>query len=165
MKIATPYDKIPRSSTAGFFITSTKEYLLFPLLFFFLSFCADTAQGEDWRYFANYKDNFYYDRESITYPLAPYKGTISLWQKIVYDKDSSFSMAERLGGKYSDVCESLHLIELNCKSRQFYVKSISYYDSKGVIIDYSHKESAQWKPIPPDTPCENLYWRVCPPED
>jgi len=142
-----------------------RHSLLFSLFFFLLSFCADTVQGADWRYFTTFKDNFFYDRESITYPLAPYKGTISLWQKIVYDKDSSFSMAEKLGGKYSDVYESLHLIELNCKRRQFHVKSVSYYDSKGAIIDYSHTESAQWKPIPPDTPCEDLYLRVCPPED
>ena len=95
----------------------------------------------------------------------PIKGPVSLWQKIVYDKDSSFSMAETLGGKYSDVYESLHLIELNCKSRQFQVKSVSYYDSKGRIIDYSYKESPQWKQITPDTPCEDLYWCVCPPGD
>jgi len=139
--------------------------LLFALCFFLFSFCADTVQGGDWRYFTSFKDNFYYDRESITYPLAPYKGTISLWQKIVYDKDSSFSMAEKLGGKYSDVYESLHLTELNCKTRQVKVKSISYYDSKGIIIDYSYTENAHWKPIPPDTPCEDLYWRVCPPGD
>lgn len=142
-----------------------KHFLFFSLFFFLLSFCADTVQGEDWSYFTRYKDNFYYDRESITYPLAPYKGTISLWQKIVYDKDSSFSMAERLGGKYSDVYESLHLIELNCKNKQFQTKSVSYYDSKGMIIDYSYKESTQWKPIPPGTPYEDLYWRVCPPGD
>ena len=145
--------------------SSLKNSIFVPLILFLLFACADTAQGEDWRFFTRYKDNFYYDTESITYPLAPYKGTISLWQKIVYDKDSTFSMAERLGGKYSDVYESLHLIELNCKSRQFHVKSISFYDSKGVIIDYSYKESAQWKPIPRDTPCEELYQRVCPRED
>lgn len=144
---------------------SLRHSLLFPLFFFLISFCADTAQGEDWRYFTRYKDNFYYDRESITYPLAPYKGTISLWQKIVYDKDSSFSMAERLGGKYSDVYESLHLIELNCRSKQVQVKSISFYDSKGTTIDYSYKERADWKPIPPDTPHEELYRRVCPQGD
>jgi hypothetical protein len=145
---------------------SIRHSLLFPLFFFLLSFfCAGTVQGEEWRYFTRYKDNFYYDRESITHPLAPYKGTISLWQKIVYDKDSSFSMAETLGGKYSDVYESLHLIELNCKNRQFQVKSVSYYDSKGRTIDYSYKENPQWKQIAPDTPCEDLYWRVCPPGD
>jgi hypothetical protein len=146
-------------------IASLRQSVLFLLFFFLLTLCSDTAQGEDWSYFAKYKDNFYYDRESITYPLAPYKGTISLWQKIVYDKDSSFSMAERLGGKYSDVFESLHLIELNCRSKQVQVKSISFYDSKGTIIEYSYKEREQWKPIAPDTPFEDLYWRVCPKSD
>jgi hypothetical protein len=84
---------------------------------------------------------------------------------IVYDKDSSFSMAERLGGKYSDLFESLHLVELNCRNKQVQVKSISFYDSKGTIIEYSYKESAQWKPIAPNTPFEDLYWRVCPQGD
>ena len=110
---------------------SLKHSLFFLSSFFSFLFSADTAQGGDWRYFTTYKDNFYYDSESIAYPLAPYKGTISLWQKIVFDKDTSFSMAERLGGKYSDVYESLHLIELNCRSRQVQVKSISFYDSRG----------------------------------
>jgi hypothetical protein len=144
---------------------SVRHSLLFALFFLLLSLYADTAQGEDWTYFTRYKDNFYYDRESITYPLAPYKGIISLWQKIVYDQESSFSMSEKLGGKYSDVYESLHLIVLNCKKKQVQVKSISYYDSKGRIIDYSYKERTQWQQITPDTPCENLYWRVCPQED
>ena len=142
-----------------------KHAIFVPLFFFVLFLSADTAQGGDWRYFTTYKDNYYYDSESIAYPLAPYKGTISLWQKIVFDKDTSFSMAERLGGKYSDVYESLHLIELNCRSRQVQVKSISFYDSRGALIDYSYKESAQWKPIPPDTPHEDLYRRVCPQGD
>ena len=140
-----------------------KSLFFLPLLL--IALCADSVLGEDWRYCAKYTDYFYYDRDSITYPFAPYKGIISLWQKIVYDKDSTFSMAEKLGGKYSDVHESLHLIELNCKRREIKVKIISYYDSKGTLIDYSHKENVHWKPVPPDTPYEDLYWRVCPQEE
>ena len=137
----------------------------FLLLIFSLFLFAGASAGHDWQFISSYKDNFYYDKASITYPVKNYPAILIVWQKIVYDKDSSFTMAETLGDKYADVHESLHLIELHCKRKELQVKSISYYDSKGTILDYSYKENTQWKPIPPDTPYEDLYWRVCPPED
>jgi hypothetical protein len=142
-----------------------KRSLMLPLLLLLLVLCAAPVQSEDWRFFIRYEDYFYYDRESVTYPAAPYKGIISLWQKIIYDKDSSFRMAEKLGGKYADVHESIHLVELNCAGAQVRIKAVAYYDSKGGIIDYSVKEITHWKKVPPDTPDEELFQRICPLKD
>jgi hypothetical protein len=140
----------------------TKQRICFLLLICSLFLFVGTSTGEDWQFISRYKDNFYYDKASITYPVKDYTQILSLWQKIVYEKESAFRIAEELGDKYSDVHESLHLIELHCKRKEIQVRSISYYDSGGRIIDYSHMERSDWKPIPADTPYEELFWMVCP---
>lgn len=134
-------------------------YLLTGIIIIALSFTH--ANGEDWRFYAQYNDFFYYDKESIKHPYEDSQHILGVWQKVIYDKESLMRIAEHLGDKYNDLSESISLIEINCYTKQAQTKSTTRYDSKGKIIETSNVIRPDWKKIPDLSPFEKLYQHIC----
>lgn len=120
------------------------------------------ANAEDWRLFIRYGDFFYYDKENINYPYEGNKNIIGIWQKQVYDKESSLRIAAHLGKKYADLKESISMVEINCFTKKIQTKAITHYTYKGLVIETQNRTRPDWKAIVPDSPTEALYQRVCP---
>jgi hypothetical protein len=124
-------------------------------------FCFSDARGEDWRYYHSYNDLFYYDKENINAPYDDFKSIISIWQRIIYDQESIDRIAEHLGNKYADLMESVSLIEIDCFTRYIQIKAVTFYNSKGRVIDTSYRVKPDWKAIPSESPMNKLFKAVC----
>jgi hypothetical protein len=143
-----------------------KKLSILSLLFILLSlvYCFPEADGAEWEYCgADMSHNFlYYDKASICYPDEKAKYVVSVWQKIIYDMGIINRVIETLGDKYADLKESLHLIEVNCDSKQALTRAIVYYDLKGNVIDSTfYKENRAWRLVSRGSQFEPLFRELC----
>ena len=131
------------------------------LAFWVCFFCFSTVKGEDWVFYAGYPDFFFYDKENINNPDENSQDIVGVWQKIVYADKSVARISAHLGGEYSDLRESVSLVEINCLSRDAQTKAVTYYNSTGTVIHTSHRTKDNWEEIIPTSPLNRLYKAVC----
>ena len=141
-----------------------KIFLQLTIVFLGCFFRLQLFWGEEWIFYARYTDSYYFDRENINNPDENSHDIVGVWQKIVYADTSISRISDHLGEQYSDLAESVSLVEMNCLSAEAQIKAITYYDSKGGIIHTSHKTKDDWKEVIPFFPLHKLYKAVCPPE-
>ena len=126
--------------------------------------CVLCAEGyaEDWVFYDRCGDSFFYDRKGINNPYEDVNYVLGVWQKVVYNGESVDRIAAYLGTKYSDLAESISMIEIDCSRRCAQTKALTYYDSKGMIIESKPVTKDDWKKIPPKSHLSKLYRAVCP---
>ena len=130
--------------------------------FFFACFLwFSTVKGEDWVFYEAYPDFFFYDQENINNPDENSQDIVGVWQKIIYSEKSISRISAHLGEQYSDLVESVSLVEINCFSKDAQIKAITYYNSKGWVIHTSHHTKDNWEEIIPSSPLQKLYKAVC----
>ncbi|MEW6054472.1 MAG: surface-adhesin E family protein [Nitrospirota bacterium] len=125
-------------------------------------FVSSSAGAEEWRLFDHYNDHYYYDKESINYPLENSREIIGVWQKVIFNDESLDRIISHLGPKYADLVEVISLIEINCYTKHAQIKSKAYYDKRGNAIDTMNKTRSDWKAIEATSPLNQLYYAVCP---
>jgi hypothetical protein len=140
-----------------------KKLFQLATVFFACTLWFSTVKGENWVFYASYPDFFFYDQESINNPSENSQDIIGVWQKIVYSEQSVARISEHLGERYSDLRESVSLVEINCLSKDVQTKAITYYDSRGAVIYTSHRTKDSWEEIIPESPRHKIYKAVCPP--
>jgi hypothetical protein len=131
------------------------------MMFAFLTFSIGDAGGEEWVFYARYGDSFFYDAKNINHPYENLKDIISVWQKTVYDEESVDRIAEYLGPKYANLKESISLIEIDCSKKYAQTKAITYYDSRGAVIETKNMTRNDWKKITPKSNLTELYFVAC----
>lgn len=139
-----------------------KKLFQIATLFFACTLWFSTVKGEDWVFYAGYPDFLFYDLESINNPRENSRDIIGVWQKIVYAENSVSRISEHMGGRYSDLRESVSLVEINCLSKNVQTKAVTYYDSGGAVIHTSHRTKDSWEEIIPQSPMNKIYKAVCP---
>ena len=126
---------------------------------------ASTAKGEDWVFYTRYGDSFFYDRQNINNPYENCRNVIGVWQKIVYDNESVDRITAHLGVKYADLTESISMIEIDCSRGHAQTKAVTFYDTKGHVIDTKYTTKDDWKEITLRSPLSKLFMAVCPAEE
>jgi hypothetical protein len=139
-----------------------KKLFQFTAVFFACTLWFSTVKGEDWVFYAGYPDFLFYDLESINNPSENSQDVIGVWQKIVYAESSVARISEHMGERYSDLRESVSLVEINCLSKNVQTKVVTYYDSGGAVIYTSHRTKDSWEEIIPESPMNKIYKAVCP---
>jgi hypothetical protein len=140
-----------------------KKLVQFATVFFVCILWFSTVKSEDWVSYAAYPDIFFFDRENINNPDENSQDIVGVWQKIVYADASVARISEHLGERYSDLSESVALVEINCLSKDVQTKAVTYYNSKGCVIHTSHRTKDSWEEIIPSSPLQKLYKAVCSP--
>jgi hypothetical protein len=140
-----------------------KKFVQFATVFFVCFLWFSTVKCEDWVSYAAYPDFFFYDQENINNPDENSQDIVGVWQKIVYADGSVARISEHLGDRYSDLKESVALVEINCLSKDVQTKAVTYYNSKGWVIHTSHRTKDSWEEIIPSSPLQKLYKAVCSP--
>ena len=138
-----------------------KKLVQFATVFFICFLWFSTVKGEDWVSYAGYPDFFFYDRGNINNPDENSQDIIGVWQRIVYADRSVARISEHLGGEFSDLRESVSLVEINCLSKDAQTKAVTYYSSKGGVIHTSHRTKDDWGEILLASPLNKLYKAVC----
>ena len=142
-----------------------RKFSLFLFFFLLLFFCAHPliAADPDWVYFDFNlaKDFLYVDKANIAYPYPDYD-IIRVIQKTIYKNRTINISADRLGNTYNDLRESIETIDIYCSKRKYLSRSITFYDSRGGIIEKTDNfESHYWVSIPPNTSLETLFKMIC----
>ena len=138
-----------------------RKFFQLTTVFFACFLWFSTVKGEDWVFYEGYPDFFYYDQENINNPDENSQDIVGVWQKIIYADKSISRISGHLGVQYSDLVESVSLVEINCFSKDAQVKAITYYNSKGWVIHTSHRTKDSWEEIIPLSPLHKLYKAVC----
>ena len=143
----------------------TKKIFLSFIYFFVLILFSHAAIGADpdWVYFDFNlaKDFVYVDRANISKPYPNYD-IIRVHQKTVYKNRTVNISADRLGNTYNDLQESIEVIDIYCSKKKYLSRSITFYDSDGVIIESSDNfDSNYWVSIPQNTALETLFKMIC----
>jgi len=138
-----------------------KKLVQLATVFFACFLWFSTVKGEDWVFYEGYPDFFYYDQKNINNPDENSQDIVGVWQKIIYADKSISRISGHLGEQYSDLVESVSLVEINCFSKDAQIKAITYYNSKGWVIHTSHRTKDSWEEIIPSSPLNKLYKAVC----
>jgi hypothetical protein len=142
-----------------------KKLFQLAAVFFACTLWFSTVKGEDWVFYAGYPDFFFYDQENINNPRENSQDIIGVWQKIIYAESSVARISEHLGERYTDLTESVSLVEINCLSKDVQTKAVTYYDSRGAVIYTTHRTKDSWEEMTPASPLNKIYRAVCPPTD
>ena len=117
--------------------------------------------GEDWKYFNSNEDFLcYYDAQSIT---RPSQNIVSVRTRKNYTEKSVLDWVREFGKEYENLSYGIDIVEINCSEKTCRIQSMTYYDSKGKVIEsYSiSNPSFGWDFIPPKSIIEVLYKAVC----
>lgn len=115
------------------------------------------AWGADWKY-CGQTDNasYFYDPES----MIRQENIIKVWVKAVYSEEGRLDEAAKLGGDYSNLTDSIGLVEIDCRNKWHHVSMLSVYSMEGevTISDVRERERDF---IVPESILDSFYRTVC----
>jgi Surface-adhesin protein E len=132
-----------------------------PALILVLLATSMAAEGATWIYVQAdilTGNQYYIDTDRI---VRPSKDVVRVWIKYVYSEKARDRM-RKAKFVHSDASESRSLWEYNCATRESRVRTATWFNSQGEVIDTDTNNALMWNPIGPGTISEELYKAVCP---
>lgn len=133
--------------------------LLFIFLVLGLSLLGYSAvNGADWKYFVTAPSGkHFYDAQGIKTLSS---GNVTIPMKIIFSKERLNDIVAQSGSDAKALNYVIHLIEMNCNSRQMAMVSSSYYKKDGGLMKVNEEEH-KWQPIKPENPLDTLLTVAC----
>ena len=94
----------------------------------FFLFSYSNAWGAEWKYCGQTrKASYFYDAESI----IRQENIVKVWLKAVYSEEGRSDEAEKLGGEYGNLTDSVALVKIDCKNKWKHVAMLMVYSMEG----------------------------------
>ena len=103
------------------------KWFLVILSGFFL-FSYSNAWGAEWKDCGQTpKASYFYDAEN----LIRQENIVKVWLKAFYSEGGRSDEAEKLGGKYGNLTDSVALVKIDCKNKWQHVEMLMVYSMEG----------------------------------
>jgi hypothetical protein len=108
------------------------------------------AWGADWKYYGeNQTASYFFDTASIiSYKNGIQETTVRVWVKAVYSKKGRSDLERKLGGKFSNLTDSIALEEIDCKNKRQYILALTVYSMEGEVVISGSRQRERYFSIP-----------------
>ena len=115
------------------------------------------AWGANWKYCGQTQTaSYFFDIDRI----IRQDNIVRLWVKAVYSEKGRSDEGEKLGGEYSNLTDSIALVEIDCKNKWSHVSMLIVHSMEGEVIISGFRERERDFMVP-GSALKTFYKTVC----